>query len=213
MATPGMPSGVNHSSDSQKCGRNVRFRAASSLSMLFDPQRQLGALDLQVQFPELQVQQLVVGERTQGVGTELAVRGAGHDTNDNYSHDCGAGPPERECDGPGAEGRKADEDGKPLRVAAAGVANRRDQHRRGRFRHAVGRGDDPHEPTERERSEQVGGHQRDDHVVAAEADAEQHREYQPGPGAVGEEEQRDRRRHDRVDQNHDVRCGSSLSAR
>ena len=56
--------------------RRGRAPSSSPLSCV-DARLELGALDLQVQFPELQVQQLVVGERPQGVGTELAVRGAG----------------------------------------------------------------------------------------------------------------------------------------
>ena len=78
MATPGMPSGVNHSSESQKCGRNSRPRLASSPLQLLDPQREVGALDLQVELAELHVEQFLVAEGRQVLGPESAKRRARH---------------------------------------------------------------------------------------------------------------------------------------
>ncbi len=62
MATPGMPSGVNHSSDSQKCGRKVQTAGGQLAVELLDPQRQIGALDLQVELAKLQIEQLLVAK-------------------------------------------------------------------------------------------------------------------------------------------------------
>ena len=54
---PGTPSGQNHSSDSQKCGRKRRPLASSSPSELRDALLELAALDAQLEVAEPQVEQ------------------------------------------------------------------------------------------------------------------------------------------------------------
>ncbi len=61
MAMPGTPSGVNHSADSQKCGRNVRPRAASSsLSAAMRGSSQLPSI-VRRQVRQTHVEQRLVG--------------------------------------------------------------------------------------------------------------------------------------------------------
>ena len=77
MATPGMPSGVNHSSESQKWGRKAG-RARQLAVELLDPQREIGALDLQVELAELHVEQFLVAQGSQLLGPESAKRRPRH---------------------------------------------------------------------------------------------------------------------------------------
>ena len=59
------------------------------------------------------------------------------------------------------------------RPSCRSVADRRHRHRHQRFGYTVGGEHDAHHPAHERQAEEFGGHQRDDHVVAAEADAEQ----------------------------------------
>ena len=68
--------------------------------------------------------------------------------------------------------RDDDEPGEPGAVAAGDIAKVSDEHRRHGLGHAVGRDDDAHHPAEDAHAEQLGRHQRDDQVLAAQADAE-----------------------------------------
>ena len=57
---PGTPSGVNHSSDSQKCGRNADAAFGQLLVQLGEPLLEDAAFDVQVEVGHPQVEQLLV---------------------------------------------------------------------------------------------------------------------------------------------------------
>ena len=104
--------------------------------------------------------------------------------------------PRQEADGDGSDDGEGDEEHETAAVAARAIADRGDEHRRHRFRDAVGGQDDPHEASEDAQPEQLRRHERNDHVVAAEADAEHEREDVQLATRRRERQQRDRTRHD-----------------
>src|ERR1700751_3276047 len=61
---------------------------------------------------------------------------------------------------------------KTARVRAACIAHTADHPRRYGFRNAVGGQDYPQQPAEDLRAKDLGGHERNDHIVAAQRDAE-----------------------------------------
>ena len=79
----------------------------------------------------------------------------------------------QEGDGDPAEHGQAEEHSEASGVAAGGVADGGDGHGGEGFGHAVRGEDDAHDAAEDFDAVQLGGHQRNDHVVAAEADAEE----------------------------------------
>src|SRR5580765_7629096 len=95
-------------------------------------------------------------------------------------------------------------------VGAACVTQVPDQPRREGVSDAARRKNDAHETAQDLQSENVGGHERDDHVIAAQSDAEDHGERVDGEATGSEEKEWNCNRHQQVDQQHHVAFGIAI---
>ena len=87
--------------------------------------------------------------------------------------------------------RNPDQDAETRVVTAGSIPQVGDEHRRHRLGDAVGGEHDAHEAAEHLDAEQFGGHEGDDEVFAAEAEAEQDGEQVQCGGRRREEQRRD----------------------
>ena len=99
-------------------------------------------------------------------------------------------------------GGESDEHHEAGTVTAGRVAQAGDEHRHQRFSHAVGGQHDAHHAAHDRDAVQLRGHQRNDHVVAAEPNPEHKREHLQRRRRRRIEQRRNRRRDDHVDQDH-----------